>query len=157
VGFTAVRITGVRKTLADDDRLGVKATAPATELTHSPLDGGVLFTLRDNTGAELWAAYLPGASIVDQGGRGTTFRFRDSSGSVATANGISSASFKRVPSAGTVRVNVKVRGLELPDFSPIESVDLSMLVGNDANQGDCMSSPGLECSKSTVAALRCAN
>ena len=157
VGFVSVRVSGIRKTLADDDRLGVKATATAADLAQSPIDGGVLLTMRDDTGAELWAAYLPGDTIVDQGGRGTTFRFRDTHGEVATANGVSSATFKRVPSAGVVRVNVKARGLELADFSPIESIDFSMLVGSNASQGDCMSSQGLECSKSTSATLRCAN
>jgi hypothetical protein len=157
VGFASVRVSALRKVLADDDRLGVKASVTGEELAHSPLDGGVLLTLRDGTGTEIWAAYLPGDAIVDQGGRGTTFRFRDTGGAVSTANGVSSATFKRVASTGMVRINVKARGLELPDFSAIESVDVAMLVGSDVSQGDCMSSKGLECSKSTTVALRCAN
>jgi cysteine-rich repeat protein len=157
VGFTSVRLTGSRKPLANDDRLTIKAAATTANLSQSPLDGGVLLSLRDEAGTEIWVAYLPGNTIIDQGGRGTTFKFKDNDGAVATANGVSSATFKRVASAGTVRIGVKARGLELPSFTAIDSVDLSVLVGNDAIQGDCLSSLAIECPTSSTTALRCAN
>lgn len=157
VAFTSVRLTGSRKPLADDDRLTIKAAATAADLAHSPLDGGVLLSLRDENGAEIWVAYLPGDTIVDQGGRGTSFKFRDNAGAVATANGVSSANIKRVTNAGVVKIGVKARGLNLPSFTAIDTIDLSVLVGNDASQGDCLSSLAVDCPKSTTTALRCAN
>jgi hypothetical protein len=152
-----VRVTGSRKSLADDDRLTIKASATAADLAHSPVDGGVLLSLRDETGAEVWVAYLPGDTIVDQAGRGTSFKFRDNDGVVATANGVSSANIKRIANAGVVKIGVKARGLNLPSFTQIDSIDLSVLVGNDASQGDCLSTLMVDCPKSTTTALRCAN
>ncbi len=156
VGFGTVRLSASRKLLAADDRLQIKAAAVGADLSHSPIDGGILLSVRDDEGIELWVAYLPGDAIVDQGDRGTSFKFRDNDGEVSTANGVTSANIKRVAN-GTVRISVKARGLDLPSFIAVESIDLSILVGPDASQGDCLSNLAVDCPKNSVTALRCAN
>jgi hypothetical protein len=39
----------------------------------------------------------------------------------------------------------------------VASIDLSILIGPDAGQGDCLSSLAVDCPKNTTTALRCAN
>lgn len=156
VDLPVARITATRRSGVADDRIAIKASAPLSSLAESPTTAGVSLALRRADGSELFSGHLPGEGIVDSGGGGVTFKFRDSQGVYPTANGVVSATIKRVVSKGVVRINVKARGLDFSPFIGIDSTALSVLVGADPSTGDCLSARTVACS-SSITTLRCAN
>jgi hypothetical protein len=156
VDLPAARISASRRSGVADDRITIKASAPLADLAASPTTAGVSFTLRDAAGDEIYAGHLPAEGMIDAGGSGVTFKFRDTKGVYPTANGVVSATIKRVTSKGTARLNLKARGVDFSPFDGIGAVAFSVLVGADPSSGDCLSARALPCS-SSINALRCAN
>jgi cysteine-rich repeat protein len=154
VDLPSARITASRRSSVADDRITIKASAPLVDLSASPTSAGLSFTLRDASGSEIYAGHLPAEGIVDSGGSGVTFKFRDSKGIYPTANGVVSATVKRITSKGTARLSLKARGIDFAPFTGIGDVAFSVLLGADPSSGDCVSARALPCT-SSINSLRC--
>jgi len=156
VDLPQLRVTASRRSGVADDRMAIKASAPLTDMAASPTTGGVSFSLRGANGDEVYGGYLPAEGVVDATGKGTSFKFRDTKGLYPTANGVVSATIKRITSKGVARLNLKARGIDFAPFADIGSIAFSVLVGPSPSEGDCLSAQGVECSAS-VTTLRCSN
>jgi hypothetical protein len=88
---------------------------------------------------------LPAAHIINSGGRGSTFKFRDKDGLVAEANGVRIAVIKRNANKNEVRVKIKTSGVELVEPVAEPSVSLSLLFGVDPQVDDCLSASEVPC------------
>lgn len=156
VDLPTARIAASRRSGVGDDRMTIKASAPLADLSTSPTSAGVSFFLRDADGDEIYGGHLPAEGIVDSKGSGVTFKFRNTQGLYPTANGVVSATMKRISSKGTVRINLKARGIDFAPFVGVGHTALSLLVGSTPSSGDCLSAHAIPCS-SSVNALRCSN
>jgi len=156
VELPLTKVTASRRSGVADDKIGIKASAPLVDLSASPTVAGVSFALRDAGGAEIFAGHLPAEGIIDSKGRGVTFKFRDTKGIYPTANGVVSATVKRIERKGIARLSLKARSVDFSPFTGVGSVAFSVLVGTDPSSGDCLSAPSVPCS-SSLTVLRCSN
>jgi cysteine-rich repeat protein len=141
----SARINFSRRAGPADDRAQVKATYLLSDQMADPSVLGVSIELRDASEVAFFNSTLPAAHIINSGGRGSTFKFRDKDGLVAEANGVRIAVIKRNANKNEVRVKIKTSGVELVEPVAEPSVSLSLLFGVDPQVDDCLSASEVPC------------
>ncbi len=148
------RVSIVRKPGPADDRATVKSTYALSDQLEDPSVVGVTIEMRDAASATFYSATLPASSIVNSGGKGKTFKFRDKTGLTPGANGVVSAVFKRNTKKNLVKATVRTDGFEFVAAVAQPSLSLSLLFGADPVSDDCLSAREIPCVTKLSAAVK---
>jgi hypothetical protein len=75
----------------------------------------------------------------------TSFKFRDKSGSVASANGIEKLQIKKSTKKNVAKAKLKMRGTEIPAVGTQPQMAFSLLFGTDPATDDCITASSDTC------------
>ena len=126
----------------DDDRLSAKAELPLTDFSSDLTVTGLELVLRDGTDQTFYTSSIPAAAF-DASGSG--YRFRDSGGEVASANGVSSVKISNVVTRGVAKVRAKARDVDLSGAQGQLVLSLSLLFGSDPALDECVTARRVPC------------
>jgi hypothetical protein len=144
--FSSIKLQLIDGPAVDDDRFVLKAVQPIASLSVVPTEGGVLIEVRDETDVPRFTGLVPPSSVIDVGGSGRVFKFRDPRGAVPSANGLRTMTVRRDPAKGIVRTKARMEGAETSGLVANPDVSLSVLYGANPLVGDCISAQHVACS-----------
>ncbi len=143
--FSSVKLQLIDGAGSADDRFVLKTVQPVGSLTVFPSVGGMLLELRDDGDVAQFIGVLPASAMVDVGGRGRVFKFRDPRAEVPSANGLRTVTVRRDPAKGIARIKARMEGAELSGLSDNPDLSLSVLFGESPSVGDCLSAQHVGC------------
>ncbi|MFQ5479518.1 MAG: hypothetical protein ACE5E4_12990, partial [Candidatus Binatia bacterium] len=124
------------------DRLAIRALGSLEGLRSAPGKSALKIVVLDSAGTAIYSSTLPASALVNAGGKGRRFVFKDASGQRAA--GLVAASVKIFARRKVVRFKAKVRGIDVPLAASRRHLALRLVFG-EGGEADCMAGAGLVC------------
>jgi len=138
-----VFIKAITKDGAAKDKLLVKAELSLAGIESTP-DQGFVLALSDENFEPMYLSTLPPGAFSSNSS-GSSFKFRDKTGSVEGGNKLALVKVRYNYKTGTMKVKAKMKGTDIQALSGRSAVTASLALGDPATTGDCLRALSLPC------------